>query len=273
MGGRLLEQTARQQKSTGMLTFGASGRSGEGYRIKNCLNGMYLAIKDTSCEPKPQVRVFGGRYPTTWELNQGIEDHEMYIIKGASVNRIIELDDNGKAHDGNQLHMRTQDRGHACKRWRFERLSDDTGEEGQKLLRVIQGRNEHIKEQSAQLDERNRQIAENSKLLAQLKEQLESRGKELDKVKVELNQKSTLLLQTQDALRRASDSLATRNSESLRVEVQSIHSRLEGEQSQRKETEGKLEERVESLERMVAEVSIFSTPRRNSQVVTLFERR
>ncbi|KAG9079040.1 hypothetical protein FRC06_007987 [Ceratobasidium sp. 370] len=73
-------------------------RSGEGYRIKNCLTGLYLVVSDTALGAK----VFCGRYPTTWELNQGMEDHDMYIVKLAGCDRVVGLHW-GKADDGNEV--------------------------------------------------------------------------------------------------------------------------------------------------------------------------
>ncbi|KAG9127895.1 hypothetical protein FRC07_007741 [Ceratobasidium sp. 392] len=239
-------------------------RSGEGYHIKNCLNGLYLTVYETS-DTNPPAKVFCGPYPTTWELNQGTEDRGMYIIKRAGCDRVVDLDDWGKAHDGNTIHTHTQRQWLANKRWRFEHLSDDTGEEEQKLSKEIQSKNQQIaerdqkiKEQCAQLDEKSYQVAEKDKQLAELKAQLASQSEELSMIKLNFGRQSALLVQTQETLRRATETLATKGTDLLQTEAQDDQSHIKTELSQRKEKEEKLQERLESLERMVAEASTRS---------------
>ncbi|KAG8692942.1 hypothetical protein FRC08_009438 [Ceratobasidium sp. 394] len=233
-------------------------RSGEGYRIKNCSTGLYLVISDAGVHAK----VCCGRYPTTWELNQGMKDHDMYTIKYPDCDRVVDLHE-GAGHDGNELHMHPQGGWLACKRWRFERLSDDTGEEEQKLIQELQSKSKQIdekdrriQEQNAQLTERNcslaekdQQLAEQGSQLVQMKERLATQEGEFNRVTLDLAQKSALLLQTQDALRLAGESLVAHGNESLRAEVQRVIDRLEYE-TKRAE---KLQERLESLEQMLAE--------------------
>ncbi|KAG8774876.1 hypothetical protein FRC12_001784 [Ceratobasidium sp. 428] len=207
-------------------------RSGEGYHIQNCLNGMYLTVTETS-DTKPPAKIFCGRYPTTWELNQGNEDHEIYVIKQAGADRVLDLGGAGAAHDGNQIYTYPQRNWCAWRRWRFERLrsvvlnyaavtlkflySDDTGEREQKLFKEIQANNKRIEKHAQQIKEQNARLAEKDSLITELKAQLESRDNELDKVKFELDQKSTLAAQLQDALRQASESLATQGRDLLRA--------------------------------------------------------
>ncbi|KAG9125755.1 hypothetical protein FRC07_006337 [Ceratobasidium sp. 392] len=210
---------------------------------------MYVAVCEAS-----GTKVIAGRYPTTWELNQGIEDYEMYIIKQAGGGRAIDLDDWGKAHDGNTLHTQIQDDWLACKRWKFERLSDDTGEEEQKLLKDIESKNKQVAEQDEKIKEQAAQLNDKNNQLAELKARLASQDEELSKVKLDLNRQSTLLVQTQDVLHRASESLATQGTDLLRTEVWDNQSRTNNELSQQKERQKKLQEKVEGLERMIAEV-------------------
>ncbi|KAG8692943.1 hypothetical protein FRC08_009439 [Ceratobasidium sp. 394] len=96
-----------------------------------------------------------------------------------------------------------------------------------------------------------------------MKERLASQDDELNRVKLDLAQKSSLLLQTQDALRRASESLAAQGNESLRNEIQGINDRLEQNLAQQAEKAEKLQERVESLERMFAEMTSQNIMPRN----------
>src|SRR5436309_2523367 len=91
-----------------------------------------------------------------------------------------------------------------------------------------------------------------------MRERLASQDDELSRVKLDLAQKSALLLQTQDALRRAGESLAAQGNELLRNEVQSINDRLEHDRAQQTEKVEKLQERLENFERLFAEVSTLA---------------
>ncbi|QRV83813.1 ricin-type beta-trefoil lectin domain protein [Ceratobasidium sp. AG-Ba] len=80
--------------------------SGAGYRIKNCQNGLYLL-----------------------ELSQGTRDHNQYRIKLAN-NQGFAMDLNcGASHNGNEVGLCPVQDWLDCQKWRFEYLSDDTGEE------------------------------------------------------------------------------------------------------------------------------------------------
>ncbi|KAG8767025.1 hypothetical protein FRC12_006487 [Ceratobasidium sp. 428] len=96
MGGRLLASVGWPQKSSVVCS-----TLWRGLQYQECLNGMYLAVAETT-DTKPRARVVCGRYPTTWELNQGLYDHEMYIIKQAGVDRVVDLGGAGNAQDGTQ---------------------------------------------------------------------------------------------------------------------------------------------------------------------------
>ncbi|KAG9080451.1 hypothetical protein FS749_008004 [Ceratobasidium sp. UAMH 11750] len=91
-----------------------------------------------------------------------------------------------------------------------------------------------------------------------MKEQLASQEGELSRVKQDLAQKSELL-QTQDALRRASESPAAQGNESSRDEVRNINDRLEHETGNAEKLQG----RVETLEKMFAEMTSQNIMPRN----------
>ncbi|KAG9090925.1 hypothetical protein FS749_000195 [Ceratobasidium sp. UAMH 11750] len=130
-------------------------RSGEGYQIKNCLTGLYLVVSGTDAGAK----VYCGRYPTTWELNQGMKDNDMYIIKQAGCDRVLDLHF-GQANDGNEIHAWPQADWFACRRWRFERLGDDTGEGEQERSEELESKNKQINERDQRIQEQNAQLAE-----------------------------------------------------------------------------------------------------------------
>ncbi|KAG8767023.1 hypothetical protein FRC12_006485 [Ceratobasidium sp. 428] len=205
---------------------------------------MYLTVTETS-DTTPPAKVFGGRYPTTWELNQGVEDHEMYIIKRAGCDRVIDLDDWGNAFNGNQISN-----------------SDDTGEEKQQLLKELQikdeeikGKNTRIKEQNIQLNEKTCQLADQENQLALLKAQLASRDEEPNEARLNLDRKSTLPAQTHDAVRGAGEWPETQGVELPRSQVQETNSRLDKELIRPTEKLKRLQEKFDNLERMFVQMT------------------
>ncbi|KAG8715474.1 hypothetical protein FRC09_016589 [Ceratobasidium sp. 395] len=207
-------------------------RSGAGYRIKNRMNGLYLVVSETT-DTNPPAKVFCGRYPTTWELNQGIKDYEMYIIKQAGCDRVVDLDGFGDARDGNELHTFTQLDWLACRRWRFEHLSDETGEENEEVLKKLQAKSKEVEEKDSEL--------------VWLRKQLASQAEELALVKLDIARGSAVLAQTQETLRQVSGSLATLVDQSALDKFQSVTKHLEQEQAQQKEKSEKLEKKLEEL--------------------------
>ncbi|KAG9087954.1 hypothetical protein FRC06_002283 [Ceratobasidium sp. 370] len=125
--------------------------------------------------------------------------------------------------------------------------SDDTGEEEQKLGKDILSKDKQINEQKAQLAEKDNQ-------LAQLTEQLAAKNQALTETNHDLADKSARLLETQDALRRAIESLAAQSAVLLPVELKKISDRLEQEQCQQKEETRNLRDKVEVLERQVSQL-------------------
>ncbi|KAG9074432.1 hypothetical protein FRC06_010702 [Ceratobasidium sp. 370] len=197
-------------------------RSGEGYRFKNCETGQYLCLVETRDSKEPRTKVFCGVYPTTWDLRQESKDFNMYIIKQADANRIIDLNKWGSEENGTELFADPQPHWVPQQRWRFEFLSDDTGEEGQRLSKEIQLKDKQISE----------------------------KDEELARIKKELAEKSAQLNQTQDALRRANEWLAAYSADSMRVELQKTISDL----SEQKEKTKNLQEKISDLERLMSKI-------------------
>ncbi|KAG8774872.1 hypothetical protein FRC12_001780 [Ceratobasidium sp. 428] len=202
-------------------------RSGAGYRIKNRMNGLYLVVSETT-DTNPPAKVFCGRYPTTWELNQGIKDYEMYIIKQAGCDRVVDLDGFGDARDGNEVTPI-----YSFGRWRFEHLSDETGEENEDILKQLQTKSKEVEEKDNEL--------------AWLRKQLTSQAEELAMAKLDLAQGSAVLAETQETLRQVSASLAVLVKQSVPNEVQSAMKHLEQELAQQKEKSKRLEQQLEEL--------------------------
>ncbi|QRV96749.1 ricin-type beta-trefoil lectin domain protein [Ceratobasidium sp. AG-Ba] len=105
-------------------------RSGGGYRIQSCLNGTYLAvsnIRDPSDRDERTLWMFCSRYPTTWEIYQEVGRQDEYIIEQADSGRVVDLW-HWLEDDGSRLCTFPKGDDGANQRWKFERLSDDTGE-------------------------------------------------------------------------------------------------------------------------------------------------
>jgi len=216
-------------------------RSGEGYRFKNSEYGHYLAISNTCV----QAPLYAGRYPTSWQLIQNQEDHNMYILKCGDVDLVIDLDDYGAGHNGNHIHAYAQEHWVPQKRWRLERLSDETGDDEWRLTKEVAEKNEQLVSKDQQLttkiDElasKERHIIEMDKQTAELSEQLASKDEELAHVRQELVEKSALLEQSR------------RNLEDKALQ-------------QQKENAG-LHEKIERVERLLAQTMDSGNKRPNN---------
>jgi len=208
-------------------------RSGEGYRFKNCQFGHYLAISETRvCAP-----VYAAWYPTSWQLIQNKEDNNMYIMKSGDVDLVIDLDNYGAAHNGNHLHTYAQEHWVPQKRWRLERLSDDTGEEEGRLKKEVAAKNQ--------------ELVGKDKLVADLTKQLSNKDRELARVRKELAEMSTLLEQTQSALRQA-------------TEPNIKQSRMGDELAQQQKETATLRDKMERFERLFSQMNV--EPRRPNNI-------
>ncbi|KAG8694383.1 hypothetical protein FRC09_009884 [Ceratobasidium sp. 395] len=212
-------------------------RSGAGYRIKNRMNGLYLVVSETT-DTNPPAKVFCGRYPTTWELNQGIKDYEMYIIKQAGCDRVVDLDGFGDARDGNEeMEIRapkvsTPEFYHQNSD-SYDSNSDETGEENEEILKKLQAKSKEVEEKDSEL--------------VWLRKQLASQAEELALVKLDIARGSAVLAQTQETLRQVSGSLAALVDQSALDKFQSVMKHLEQEQALQKEKSEKLEKQLEEL--------------------------
>jgi len=95
--------------------------SGDGYKFKNCQHGNFLAVSSTDAHSL----VHASRFPTTWVL---LKVNDGYLIQYAGNNRVLDLHW-GWGNNGNEIHIWPAAGDNANKTWKFERLSDDTGEE------------------------------------------------------------------------------------------------------------------------------------------------
>ncbi|KAG9090518.1 hypothetical protein FS749_000495 [Ceratobasidium sp. UAMH 11750] len=226
-------------------------RSGEGFRIKNCVNGHYLAVSRVS----NNAPVYCGRYPTTWVLNQTNEG--THTIKCGDDDRVIDLDGWGKGHDGNHMHLHWQGSWMAHRRWWFERLSDDTGEEEPKLRQEIDTKKKQLGDCDAQL-------AKKDRCIAQLTEQLVEKDQELSQVKDDLAEKLFILAEIQEALHQTNESLTSQKAELAQIRAENANGRQERELAQQKEETSDLRNKMEGFERLFMQMMRPDTARPNN---------
>ncbi|KAF8602549.1 hypothetical protein BDV93DRAFT_557325 [Ceratobasidium sp. AG-I] len=208
-------------------------RSGAGYQIKNCWNNTYLAVSET----RDGARIFCGRFPTTWEFGQGSKDHNQYMIKIANnPGFAIDLRHYGASHNGNEIDLCPVRDWLDCQKWRFEHLSDNTGDEA-----VVE-----IASKNKQIEGYKSQLAAKDAQLAQLTECLVSQNKELV------------------SLRQANDLLRTQSIISPPAKLQNTSEHLEHEWSQQKKEENSLRESLESLEKRFTEMMEQNARPRNN---------
>ncbi|KAL5638173.1 hypothetical protein ACGC1H_005019 [Rhizoctonia solani] len=105
--------------------------SGKGYRFKNVAFSGYLAVTSTTDSDN---RLHCGEYPTTWALviNPDHSGHEVYGIMMGDTDRMLDLVNWGSSTDGTEIraYSRARHNGSTKHRtWKFERISDETGEE------------------------------------------------------------------------------------------------------------------------------------------------
>ncbi|KAF8608037.1 hypothetical protein BDV93DRAFT_602941 [Ceratobasidium sp. AG-I] len=243
-------------------------RSGDGYRFKNCRYGHYLIITDTKTNSLLRM----GKYPTTWSVFINGNDYNVYIIKDGEIDRVADLD-NGAKHDGNHLHTWDQGGWNPTKRWSFERLSDETGDEEWQLRQEVAQKNEQLASKDRQLTSkaeeivsRDRRIAERDTLAAELTgrlaykvKELANKDQELIRIKQELSEKSALLEQTQNALRQAEASNKPPN-----IEPEISGRSLEDELLQQRKETASLREQMDRFERMFSQMTDPGAKRPNN---------
>lgn len=97
-------------------------RSGDGYTFKNGRHGLYLATRSS----ENHSQIYASRYPITWVLPR---INEGYWIQFPNTTQLFNLHC-GWTTNGNKIHLFCVDyNGHNnYSTWRFEYLSDETGE-------------------------------------------------------------------------------------------------------------------------------------------------
>ncbi|QRV95950.1 ricin-type beta-trefoil lectin domain protein [Ceratobasidium sp. AG-Ba] len=164
-------------------------RSGAGYHIQSCYNGAYLAVSETRSASGNSIWMLCGQYPATWAIYQEGGDNGAYIIEHGDNGRVVDLW-RGLTDDGAKICTYPKgDWPPANRKWKFERLSNNTGETESQSL---DGRFEQLHKA---------EIALKDIEIAFLKEQIASQTQELSRVKRELVEESARLSEARQTLR------------------------------------------------------------------------
>ncbi|QRV97949.1 DNA double-strand break repair Rad50 ATPase [Ceratobasidium sp. AG-Ba] len=228
-------------------------RSGEGFRIKNCANGHFLAVSRVS----DGTPVYCGRYPTTWVLN--LTNAGTYTIKCGDDDRLIDLDGWGKKHDGNHMHLQWNGGEKNYRRWWFERLSTDSGEAEPQLRRDIGMKDEELAGCRAQIAYQEHKIAE-------LTQQLAAQSQELADVKNNLVQKSNALVDALEALRQANEDIESQKAKISQIENDNSNKQIKQELARQQEETDQLRNKMEAFEKLMSQMMIQDDKRPNNMV-------
>ncbi|QRW10281.1 hypothetical protein RhiLY_09280 [Ceratobasidium sp. AG-Ba] len=129
------------------------------------------------------------KYPATWAIYQDSGDNGAYIIEHGDNGRVVDLW-RGLTDDGAKICTYPKgDPPSANRKWKFERLSNNTGETESQPL---DGRLDRLHEAEIALEDNE---------IAFLKEQIASQSRELSRVKRELVEESARLSEVRQTLR------------------------------------------------------------------------
>ncbi|QRV72592.1 ricin-type beta-trefoil lectin domain protein [Ceratobasidium sp. AG-Ba] len=133
--------------------------SGHGYKFKNCQYDLYLSAPNN----KPGAVVCSSRAPTSWDIHR---THEGYLILYEETDAAINLHFAG-TNDNNVLLLWGISDCPAHRRWKFERISDDTGNETADTTESCISRLEtELAKKNAQLVLQTEELARKDQLIA-----------------------------------------------------------------------------------------------------------
>ncbi|KAG8708990.1 hypothetical protein FRC08_018600 [Ceratobasidium sp. 394] len=214
-------------------------RSGEGHFLRNCQSGRYLTVNIINGTTK-SIRVFCDTLPTEWELSRTGVAQYMKTTCGETA-LVLHIPYLGVA-DGSLLYAEEWKGAPDSWGWMFERLSLNTGEQGEQDLSKEQETTSNPTLLAKENRELASQLAEKDRRLGETIERLADLQQELAKVRGELAEKSSRLEQTEDALRKTGEQLASQDARLSRIREQLDGDNLQGEISQWKRAD---EKRVE----------------------------
>ncbi|QRV87427.1 ricin-type beta-trefoil lectin domain protein [Ceratobasidium sp. AG-Ba] len=149
--------------------------SGAGYKFKNCQHGNYLCVASTDAHSL----VYASRFPITWVL---LKKDDGYLVQFPDNNRVLDLHF-GWGNNGNEIHIWPAAGDNANKIWKFERISDESGED---LPAVFQHQADEL---SRELQAETKISAQKDEQIASLKRELEQKSREFDLMAERMDQK------------------------------------------------------------------------------------
>ncbi|KAG8694277.1 hypothetical protein FRC08_008589, partial [Ceratobasidium sp. 394] len=220
-------------------------RSGDGYRFKNCQHENFLAVANTD----PHSLVYASRFPTTWVL---LKVNDGYLIQYAGNNRVLDLHW-GWGNNGNEIHIWPAVGENANKIWKFERLSDDAGEELPASFRERADRlTQDLDTQTQNLARKDEKIALLEQELANLRREAEEENSpKLAKLMDDLAQKDVVIRQLRQEVKEKDEALTRAGKENeemshLRKQQVQLQNELSQQQAETASLQGKMD-RVEYL--------------------------
>ncbi|KAG8740050.1 hypothetical protein FRC10_004808 [Ceratobasidium sp. 414] len=222
--------------------------SGSGWRIKNYGTGEYLTVSNTNNVSE----VYCGKYPISWELAQGPEDHDMYIDnpeeEAQLFSREIALKDRWLAEKDQQLVLKGQqlaDRG--------EQLADE-----RRQLLEMAGRLAIQGKEIERIEVDRRRIQDQ---LAGVTERLAAKDQELDRLR-----RNSPGSSRRSAERTSGDAPSQFNDtvERLELQIQALREGLENETSRQQREIAELREKVTNLEGLLAQLNRDTVQPNNS---------
>ncbi|KAF8607890.1 hypothetical protein BDV93DRAFT_603647 [Ceratobasidium sp. AG-I] len=207
--------------------------SGGGYKLKNCQHGFYLAVPSTDIH----TLVYASRFPMTWVL---LKSGDCYIVQYADNNRVLDLHF-GWASNGNEIHIWPAD-SNGNKTWRFERISDDSGEE---LPEVFRKEGSRLKQE---LDTKNQELVEMRKKLTEKDQSL------VEKSSVLSRQEATIRQLEQDLKAKAEELAQVRQANSENLQLRSQQIQLQSELSQQQAETASLQGKMDRFEYLMAQM-------------------
>lgn len=164
-------------------------RVGKGYQFKNCHSGTYLTAQTTDIS----APVCASEYPMSWVLHL-IQGEDTFVVQIPMNDRVLNLRQ-GEATDGTKINIRAVGDLPEHRKWRFERISDESD--------TID-----IEGLKRDLASKTQEVSTTGDELGKCRDELEKCREELAGCRDELAQCRSELAESRDGLAKSRDELA-----------------------------------------------------------------
>ncbi|KAG8742109.1 hypothetical protein FRC12_015432 [Ceratobasidium sp. 428] len=229
--------------------------SGDGYKFKNCQHGNYLAVSSTDMH----ALVYASRFPTTWVL---LKTNDGYLVQYADNNRVLDLH-YGWKNNGNEIHIWPAG-DNANKMWKFEHLSDETGEELPASFKMQGDRlTQDLYAQTQDLAQKGQRIASLERELVDQRREVEEKAQAIAKMAADLAQKDRDLVEKDTIIQRLhteakgekgeTSSVNREDEENSRLRKQQVQ--LQSDLSRQQAETASLQAKMDRVEYLMARMS------------------